>query len=153
MSRIKVEPIEIDVDKIDMEGMKQRTTDIPSLLRYAHTVGGFTVVPSEEGQIRSNAVAAMEDQTQVQLDQIFEQMKLLAEQANKIKARADISYQIYNAKMNFKPLINKTYYLYAKNEQRILTMVSPEEWGEKIPYDKFIAEVKLLSDHTWKVID
>ncbi len=147
----KKEPKEINVDEIDMDLMKERTTDIPSILRYAHTVGGFSVVPTEEGHIKSNAVAAMEDQTQMQLDQIFTQMQLLAEQANTIKERADISYQIYNAKMNFKPLIGKTYFLYAKKAERVLSIVSPEEWGKKIPFDEFVAKVTLLSDHTWKV--
>lgn len=147
----KKEPKEINVDEIDMDLMKERTTDIPSILRYAHTVGGFSVVPTEEGHIKSNAVAAMEDQTQMQLDQIFTQMQLLAEQANNIKDRADISYQIYNAKMNFKPLVGKTYFLYAKKAERVLSIVSPAEWGEKIPFDEFVAKVTLLSDHTWKV--
>jgi hypothetical protein len=146
-------PIKINVDEIDLESMKARTTDIPSLLRYAHTIGGFSVVPTEEGQIRSSAVSAMEDQTQMQLDQIFDQMKLLAEQANKIKSRADISYQIYNAKMSFKPLIGKTYFLYAKKEQRLLSILSPVDWGDQMPFDEFISEVKLLSDHTWKIIE
>ncbi len=149
----KNEPKEIDVEKIDMDLMKERTTDIPSILKYAHSVGGFSVVPTEEGQIKSSAVAAMEDQTQMQLDQIFEQMKLLADQANKIKERADISYQIYSAKISFKPLIGKTYFLYKKNDSRILSMIGPEEWGKSIPFDEFIAKVTLLSDHTWKVED
>ena len=153
MTKKENKPKEIDVKNIDMDLMKERTTDIPSILKYAHSVGGFSVVPTEEGQIRSNAVAAMEDQTQMQLDQIFEQMKLLAEQANKIKERADISYQIYNAKMNFKPLVGKTYFLYRKKEERILSIIAPSEWGKSIPFDEFIAQVKLLSDHTWKVIE
>lgn len=153
MSKIKKGPTEINVNEVDMDLMKERTTDIPSLLHYAHSVGGFTVAPTDEGQIKSNAVAAMEDQTQIQLDQIFEQMKLLAKQANKIKERADISYQIYNAKISFKPLIGKTYFLYVKKEQRVLSMISPAEWGESIPFDRFVAEVKLLSDHTWKIIE
>ncbi len=149
----KNDPKEIDVEKIDMDLMKERTTDIPSLLKYAHSVGGFSVVPTEEGQIKSSAVAAMEDQTQMQLDQIFEQMKLLADQANKIKDRADISYQIYNAKMSFKPLIGKSYFLYRKKESRVLSMIGPDEWGKSIPFDEFIAKVTLLSDHTWKIED
>ena len=149
----KNDPKEIDVEKIDMDLMKERTTDIPSLLKYAHSVGGFSVVPTEEGQIKSSAVAAMEDQTQMQLDQIFEQMKLLADQANKIKDRADISYQIYNAKMSFKPLIGKSYFLYRKKESRVLSMIGPDEWGKSIPFDEFIAKVTLLSDQTWKIED
>lgn len=145
------EPIEVDVDKVDMERLKERTADIPSILKYAHSVGGFAIAPTEEGHIKSNAVSAMEDQTQMQLDQIFDQMKLLAEQANKVKERAEVSYQIYNAKMSFKPLVGKSYFLYTKKGDRVLSIVSPEEWGKSMPFDEFIAKVKLLADHTWKV--
>lgn len=28
-------------------------------------------------------------------------------------------------------------------------MVSPKEWGDKGPYKQFVAQVKLLADHTW----
>jgi len=31
-------------------------------------------------------------------------------------------------------------------------MVGPEEWGDNPPYE-FISEVKLLSDHTWEIIE
>jgi hypothetical protein len=30
-------------------------------------------------------------------------------------------------------------------------MIGPKEWGKKMPFNKFIAKVKLLSDHTWDV--
>lgn len=146
-------PVEINVGHIDMDRMKERTTDLPGLLEYAHSIGGFSVVPSSEGQMKTTALAAMEDQTQIQMDQIFEQMKLLAEQANKIKERADISYQIYNAKMSFKPVIGKEYFLYRRESKKILSMLSPDDWGDKTPFDEFIARVKLLGDHTWKVLD
>ena len=31
-------------------------------------------------------------------------------------------------------------------------MVGPDEWGKQSPYD-FIATVKLLSDHTWDILE
>lgn len=146
-------PKPIDVDSIDLEKLKEKTADLPSLLEYAHSVGGFSVTPTNEGAIKGNARKAMEEQTQMQLDQIFEQMSLLAKQAREIKKRADVSVQIYEAKMSFKPIIGNTYYLYEKNDNtKSLSIVSPEEWGENLPFKSFIAQVKLLADHTWKVI-
>lgn len=74
-------------------------------------------------------------------------------QAREIKKRADVSVQIYEAKMSFKPIVGKNYYLYEKSDNtKSLSIVSPEEWGEKLPFKSFIAKVKLLADHTWKVI-
>lgn len=143
---------EINVDQIDLDKMKEKTTDIPGLLEYAHSVGGFSVVPTQEGAIKSQALQAMGEQTQMQLDQIFEQMQLLAKQAKELKDRAEVSELIYKAKMSFRPIVGKTYYLYtAKDGSNILSLVSPDEWGSSIPYKEFVSAVKLLADHTWKL--
>lgn len=146
-------PRPIDVSKIDLELMKLKVTDMPSLLEYAHTVGGFSIVPTNEGQIKSNAREAMKEQTEEQLGLIFEQMKTLARQVQDIQKRVYISDLIYNAKISFTPVIGKYYFLYEDNEEnRFMSLLSPKEWGEKLT-DKFIAEVRLNADHTWKIID
>ena len=152
--RIKTGPVEIDVDQIDMELMKERTTDLPGLIAYAHSIGGFSIVPNDEGMVKSEAMNAMKDQTNMQMNQIYEQMQLLASQAAKIKRRAEISIDIYEAEIKFKPVINKIYFLYKKSEEKnILSMIHPKEWGEKMPFQTFLAEVKLMADHTWLVIE
>lgn len=130
-----------------------KVTQNPSTLPYAHNVGGFVIRPTKEGVIRSKAVTAMEEQTDMQLEQIRKQIELLAQQANEIQKRRDISYQIYQAKMSFVPVIGNTYYLYEKEEEQfVLSMISPNEWGAKLPFKQFIANVKLLGDHTWNVL-
>jgi hypothetical protein len=86
------------------------------------------------------------------LNQIKEQIELLAKQAKRIEERKEISIIIYSAQMGFDPLITHTYHLYKKRSDFILSMVSPNEWGKRMPYDKFVASVKLLSDHTWEII-
>jgi hypothetical protein len=146
-------PREIDVDQIDLAKMKEKTADLPALLEYAHSVGGFSIVPTEQGAIKGKAMQAMGEQTQMQLDQIFEQMQLLAKQAKTLKDRAEISTLIYEADINFQPVIGHTYYVYEKKDGKtLLSMVSPEEWGDPLPFNKFINTVTLLADHTWKVI-
>jgi hypothetical protein len=89
----------------------------------------------------------------MQMNQLYEQMELLAKQAKEIQARVEISERIYKAEMRFEPLISHTYHLYAKGEKDMLTMVSPQEWGSSMPYDAFVATVKLLGDHTWEIIE
>ena len=80
--------------------------------------------------------------------------ELLAKQANKLKKRADISIEIYNAHMRFKPVMGKVYFLYEKKDNnKVLSMVSPNEWGNSMPFEKFIAKVKLLADHTWEILE
>ena len=95
----------------------------------------------------------MKEQTEEQLSLIFEQMKTLAKQVQDIQKRVYVSDLIYNAEIKFTPVIGKLYYLYeADNEKRYLSLISPKEWGDKIE-DKFIAEVRLNADHTWKVMN
>lgn len=147
-------PRPIDVDNIDLDKLKEKTADLPGLLEYAHSVGGFSIAPTKQGVIKGQARNAMAEQTQMQLDQIFEQMQLLAKQARELKERVDISDQIYQASISFKPVIGSCYYLYEKKDgSKSLSLIAPEEWGKKMPFEKFISKVKLLADHTWKVID
>jgi Protein of unknown function (DUF2452) len=126
-----------------------------SVLPYAASVSGALVKPTEEGVIRHKALTAMEEQTNMQLDQIRKQIELLALQAQEIQKRKELSLMIYNARLSFKPNIGQTYYLYRKNDDSyILSLVSPKEWGGGSgPFKQFIASVQLLADHTWKELE
>ena len=122
-----------------------------SVLPYASSASSAVIRQNEEGLIRHQALSAMEEQTQLQLDQIRKQIELLAQQAQEIQKRKDLSMIIYSTKLGFKPVIGQTYYLYEKeDESYLLSMIAPEEWGTKKTYfKKFMAAVKLLADHTW----
>lgn len=135
----------IDIDKV---------AENPHLLPYAHTVGSSVIRPIDKGRVKGLAVSAMYDQTESQLDQIREQVALLAAQAEKIHRRVEVSEKIYLADIGFKPLIGHTYHLYErKNGKEVLSMVSPKDWGRSMPFERFVASVKLLSDHTWDIVD
>ena len=98
-------------------------------------------------------MTAMYQQTDNQLSQIKEQVELLIRQAQEIHDRISISERIYKADCGFKPMVNKSYYVYEKNDESwILSMISPTEWGENGPY-LYIASCELLADHTWEVIE
>lgn len=131
---------------------KDKIAENPHLLPYAHTVGGAVIKPIDKGRVKGLALSAMYEQTDVQLDQIRKQVELLAQQAQAIHDRVQISEDIYQAEMGFKPLISHTYHLYKKKDgTNVLSMVAPNEWGTKPPYE-FTASVRLLSDHTWDII-
>lgn len=132
---------------------KDKITEIPHILPYGHSVGGALVKPEDKGKIKGRAIAAMNQQTEMHLDQIREQIELLARQAQDIQQRVKISEQIYLSEMAFEPVIGHLYHLYEKAEETwILSLLSPEEWGVSIPYIRFIASVKLLADHTWDIV-
>lgn len=131
---------------------KDKITESPHNLPYAHTVGGAVIKPIDKGRVKGLAVSAMYEQTEQQLDQIREQIHLLATQAKAIHDRVEVSEKIYLADCGFKPLIGHTYHLYeTKNKSWILSMVGPFEWGSRCPYE-FVSTVKMLSDHTWDLI-
>ena len=121
-----------------------------SVLPYSAAVSGAVIRPTEEGVIKHKALTAMEEQTNMQLDQIRKQIELLALQAHEIQKRKELSMTIYGAKMSFKPNIGQTYHLYEKQDgSYLLSLVSPKEWGPSGPFKRFVATVKLLADHTW----
>jgi hypothetical protein len=124
-----------------------------SVLPYSASVAGAVIKPTEEGVIKHKALTAMEEQTNMQLEQIRKQIELLAIQAHEIQKRKELSMLIYNARLSFKPNIGQLYYLYEKKDgSHILSLVSPKEWGGSGPFQRFIAAVQLLADHTWKEI-
>lgn len=143
----------IDVEKLDLERMKEKITETPGILPYAHHSGSARIKPEDKGKISGRAVAAMHSQTDMQMAQIYDQMRLLADQAKKIQSRIEVSERIYQASIAFEPLINHRYFLYQKADgSDFMSMIGPEEWGRKKNRAAFVAEIKLLADHTWEIL-
>jgi hypothetical protein len=146
--------------KITQQGIKEDGTTFTnteiyhkqlSVLPYSAAVSGALIMPNEEGIIKHKALTAMEEQTNMQLEQIRKQIELLALQAHEIQKRKELSMTIYGASLSFKPNIGQTYYLYQKKDNSyMLSLVAPKEWGNSLPFKEFIAAVQLLADHTWK---
>ena len=135
----------IDPDKI---------TENPHSLEYGHHAGSALIKPEDQGKLKSRALNAMEHQTDMQLNQIYEQMKLLADQAKKLNDRKGISEFIYQAEIRFEPFINHTYHLYKKAQGTyLLSLIGPNQWGRSGAELHFMATVKLLADHTWDILD
>ena len=122
-----------------------------SVMPYSTSVSGAVIKPTEAGMIRHKALTAMEEQTNMQLNQIRKQIELLAIQAQEIQMRKELSMIIYNARLSFVPVIGHTYHLYQKTDDtHTLSLISSKEYGGGAgPYKKYIAPVKLLADHTW----
>lgn len=138
------------VNPIDPE----KVTETPHILPYAHHAGSAIVKPEDQGKIKGRAVSAMEHQTDMQLQQIYEQMQLLAEQAKKLQDRKKISEFIYLSEIRFEPTINHIYHLYQKNgDEYLLSLVAPDQWGRSNAKLTFLATVRLLADHTWDILN
>jgi hypothetical protein len=144
----------IDISKIDLEKMKEGTTDKPGTIDFPHHSGSAIIKPTDRGKIKGRAVSAMHQQTDRQMGQLYEQMQMLAKQANDLKSRVEISERIYLAKINFEPLINHTYHMYEGPDGKdILSLIAPDEWGRSQKSLNYLASVKLLADHTWEITE
>lgn len=153
MGKEKTSRNKTDISQYDFEKEAEKITKIPGTLAFPHSLSSALIKPEDKGKIKGRAVAAMHEQTDRQLHQIFEQMQLLAKQAQALKDRVSVSERIYMAQMNFEPLISHTYHLYQKQDGTdVLSMIAPDEWGRSLPYARWIATVKLLADHTWEVL-
>jgi hypothetical protein len=129
-----------------------KVAENPGLMAYAHSVGGAVIKPEDMGKTKGKAVLAMRQQTERQLNQIYQQMATLAQQAKELRQRVDVSERIYAAQMNFEPVLNETYYVYEKEDGKdVLSMVAPQEWGRSYKFSRYIAKVTMLADHTWHV--
>lgn len=133
---------------------KDKTAEHPGLIAYPHNVGSLLIKPEDEGKLKSRAMSAMREQTNMQLKQIQKQVQLLMEQANQIQRRVEISEKIYQADMSFEPFVGHTYYLYKKEDQFRLMMIGPDEWGKSKPAGlEYVSSARLLADHTWDIFD
>lgn len=64
----------------------------------------------------------------------------------KLMQEISINERLYLAKHNFEPIPGHYYYLYQKENEEFLSMISPEEWGNKYNY---IGKFQFLSDGRW----
>lgn len=115
------------------------------------TVSSPMIKAENKGKIKASAVETMQKQANQQIAMLKKQADTIMAQVREIEARLQVSYGIYEAEMKFTPKIGELYHLYEKDEQKILSFISPDEWGERMPYDAFLATVLLLADRTWEV--
>ena len=115
------------------------------------SVSSPQIKAENKGKIKASAVETMQKQANQQISMLRKQAEAIMEQVRDIEARMEVSYGIYEAEMKFTPKIGEHYHLYEKDGGKILSFISPDEWGTRMPYDAFLATVLLLADRTWEV--
>ncbi|HAY89697.1 MAG TPA: DUF2452 domain-containing protein [Bacteroidetes bacterium] len=115
------------------------------------SVSSPMIKAENKGKIKASAVETMQKQANQQIAMLKKQADVIMSQVREIEARLEVSYGIYEAEMKFTPKIGELYHLYEKDGGKILSFISPDEWGERMPYDAFLASVLLLADRTWEV--
>ena len=59
------------------------------------------------------------------------------------------SLLVLSASFNFKPVMNKTYYLYLDNDQWKLSLIEPQAWQEHT--HTYFAECRMHDDMSWSI--
>lgn len=61
-----------------------------------------------------------------------------------------LSSLVLAAHFRFRPVVDRTYFLYSRDSDWMLSLVSPDEWGTSPP-GAFVAQCTLREDMTWAV--
>ena len=64
----------------------------------------------------------------------------------KLIKEISVNERLYLAKHNFEPIPGHSYFLYQKETEEFISMISPEEWGNRYQY---IGKFQFLSDGRW----
>ena len=76
------------------------------------SVSSPPINPIDKNKVQANALEAMTHQANQQIKMLKRQAEELIKQAKEIENRLEISHQIYQAEIKFKPVIGQNYFLY-----------------------------------------
>lgn len=85
-------------------------------------------------------------------DRIMELVAVLQKQADGIKRRLDLTYQVHSAYFQFKVYPGNIYWLVydTRHNRTILSHTGPKQWSTGIPENyQYLTAVKALGDNTW----
>ncbi len=97
------------------------------------------IIPTDLSSFKSRGVSEVERELQQKLIEIRESYLQAIDHFNWNKL-------IYEADINFEPIIGQTYHLYTVRGRRLLSMISPDQWSHK-----HIATIRLNIDRQWQL--
>jgi len=97
------------------------------------------IIPTDLSSFKSRGISEVERELQQKLTEIREEYLAAIDHFNWNKL-------IYEADINFEPIIGQTYHLYEVRGRKLLSMIGPDQW-----YHKHLATVRLNIDRQWKL--
>jgi hypothetical protein len=116
------------------------------------SVSSPKIQPIDKRLVKANAFETMQYQANQQIMMLKKQADLLIEQARMIEERLQVSQRIYEADLNFEPVIGTLYHVYEKGDKTVLSLVAPDEWGRKMPFSRHVCSARLLADKSWELL-
>jgi hypothetical protein len=99
------------------------------------------IIPNDLTSFKSRGISQVERDLQQKLQEIREAYLATIDHFNWNKL-------VYEADIQFEPIIGGTYYLYEMRGRHLLSMISPDEWAQK-----HLATVRLNMDRQWKIVE
>ena len=99
------------------------------------------IIPNDLTSFKSRGISEVERDLQQKLQEIREIYLKTIDHFNWNKL-------VYEADIQFEPIVGQTYHLYEMRGRRLLSMISPDEWGQK-----HLATVRLNVDRQWKIVE
>lgn len=116
------------------------------------SVSSPKIQPIDKRLVKATAFETMQHQANQQITMLKKQADLIIEQARLIEERLIVSRKIYEADLNFEPVIGTTYHVYENKGKAVLSIISPSEWGKKMAYEKHVCSATLLADKSWELL-
>lgn len=76
--------------------------------------------------------------------------QIRAKAAPELLADFCVSSLVLSADFAFRPVVGQQYYLYWSGERWMLSLIAPDEWGERVP-GEFAGRCELRTDMTWQL--
>ncbi len=97
------------------------------------------IVPTDLSSFKSRGISEVERELQQKLTELREEYLSAIDHFNWNKL-------IYEADINFEPIIGQIYHLYEVRGRKLLSMIGPDQW-----HHKHLATVRLNVDRQWKL--
>jgi hypothetical protein len=114
-------------------------------------VGSALIRPEDRGKIRAVALESAENQARQQMAMLRRQAEALMEEARRIEERLLLSVQIFQADVNFTPVVGQVYHLYQRETgSKFLSLIGPNMWGKCGSTLEHLGTFQYLADSTWE---
>ncbi len=117
------------------------TKPSPAFLPYPISTLSPPIVPNDLTSFKSRGISQVERDLQQKLQEIRETYLATIDHFNWNKL-------VYEADIQFEPIIGGIYHLYEVRGRKMLSMISPGEWPQK-----HLATVRLNMDRQWKIVE
>jgi hypothetical protein len=117
------------------------TTELPSRAFMPYPVSTLSppIVPNDLSSFKARGISEVQRDLQQKLLELREQYLRAIDHFNWNKL-------VYEASIQFEPVVGQTYHLYAMSRGNVLSMIAPNEWSMK-----HLATVRLNVDRQWQI--